>query len=244
MRTVAIIQARMNSTRLPGKILADLCGRPMLAQQLQRLRTCQLLDEIVVATTTSTLDDDVAALAKSEAVACVRGSEHDVLDRFCVAAASSDADLVVRLTADCPLIDARVVDRTVCGLTEEPVDYASNVIERTYPRGLDVEVFFSDTLYRAARLAKSKTAREHVTSFIYAERPDLFILRSIVDVSDNSDLRWTVDTTSDLEMVRTLYAKLGIADRDISYQELLSFVRAHPEIPKMNDAEYTWTPNR
>src|SRR5207249_2946295 len=157
-------------------------------------------------------DDDVAAVAAREGAGTFRGSERDVLGRYCGAARQAGADIVVRVTADCPLIDPDTVDRVVCALTDDTsgADYASNVIERTYPRGLDAEALFRDTLERCERRATSAEAREHVTYYIVRNRPDLFTLRSVVDTIDNSDLRWTVDEVEDLEMVRTVYRDLDL----------------------------------
>lgn len=235
MTRVAIIQARTGSTRFPGKVMMDLAGRPMLAQIIGRLQRCHHIDGIVVATTDRAEDDVVAALAAESEADVFRGSEHDVLGRYLGAARAAAADIVVRVTADCPLIDPVTVDRVIEALTDAPaVDYASNVIERSYPRGLDVEVFFRGTLERVAQRAVSAPAREHVTYYILRERPDLFTARSVVDAEDNSDLRWTVDEPDDLDMVRRVYGDLGVASRDVAYRDLLAHVRAHPEIQAIN----------
>jgi len=174
----------------------DLAGRPMLAQQLARLRDCATLDEIVVATTTGGTDDGLETLARAEDVRCVRGDEQDVLGRYLLAAREARADLVVRVTADCPLIDPAVTDAVVRRALDpaDPCDYASNTLVRTYPRGLDTEAFHRDVIERMARHATSTPAREHVTYFLHRERPELFVTRDVVDAQDASDLRWTVDT--------------------------------------------------
>jgi spore coat polysaccharide biosynthesis protein SpsF len=236
MKTVAIVQARMTSTRLPGKILADLEGAPMLARQLARLRLSSTLDEIMVATTTNATDDPVVALCDSLSVSVFRGSEHDVLARYQGAAAASGGDVIVRITADCPLIDATLVDRVVNALGHDRADYASNVAKRTYPRGLDVEAFTRTTLDRCHTLGASAPAREHVTWFIHTERPELFVRSSVASDVDASDLRWTVDTPEDLAMVREVYAGLGLAKRHAPYEEILAWVRAHPEVAQINAA--------
>ncbi len=232
MKRAGIIQARMGSSRLPGKVLIDLAGRPLLAQQIRRLRRCRKLDEVVIATTTRGADDPVAALAGAEDVRCFRGSEEDVLARYVGAARECSADVVVRITADCPLIDPEEVDRVVDGLQD--VDYASNVIRRTYPRGLDAEALFRDVLERAARLGTSVRAREHVTWYILRGRPELFLQRSVEDVEDNSDLRWTVDTPEDLALARRVYADLGLGDAPRPYRDILAHVRAHADISALN----------
>ena len=144
--------------------------------------------------------------------------------RYVGASREAGAEVVVRLTADCPLLDPSVVDRVVAAL-EPDVDYASNVMVRTYPVGLDVEAMLLDVLYRVDRLGRSAEAREHVTWFVRSERPDLFILRSVVDDDDNSDLRWTVDTEDDLAVVRRLYRELKLAERTPSYREIAAHAR-------------------
>jgi spore coat polysaccharide biosynthesis protein SpsF len=239
---VAIIQARMTSTRLPGKILMDLEGRPMLAQQLRRVRRSSMIDKIVVATTSNATDDPVEELARAEGVGCFRGSEHDVLLRFVGAARMAGAAVVVRLTADCPLVDPEVIDSVVRELVGHGCDYASNVIERTWPRGLDVEAMHRDVLERVHRLGISSGAREHVTPFIYSERPDLFLRRSVRQDADHSALRWTVDTPVDLEVVRALYRGLDLGRRDVPYGETVRFAFAHPELTSMNQDIQTWQP--
>jgi spore coat polysaccharide biosynthesis protein SpsF len=226
MKRVAILQARMGSTRRPGKVLADLAGAPMLARQVARLQRCRELDEIVVATTTRTDDDAVEALARELGLPVFRGSEQDVLSRYVGAARAARAELVVRVTADCPLIDPDVTDLVVRTAREGGCDYASNTHQRTYPQGLDTEAFFADVLERMARLGTSSEAREHVTWFLHRERPELFVVRHVTDTADNSDLRWTVDTEEDLLRARRIYEAFGLADRAMAYPELVRNVRA------------------
>jgi len=246
MKKVAFIQARMTSTRLPGKILMDLAGQPMLAQQLGRLRQCRMLDELVIATTTNVTDDPVVELARHERIRCYRGSEEDVLSRYVGAAREASAEVVIRLTADCPLIDAEIVDLVVSELVShaESCDYVGNVLERTYPRGLDVEAFSLWALEECDRLAKSPSSREHVTLVIRQEKPELFRRRSVVDSEDNSDLRWTVDTQTDLDLVRAVYKSLDLPRFTRTYRDIVSFVRSHPELMAMNSGIETWDPAR
>jgi spore coat polysaccharide biosynthesis protein SpsF len=244
MKRVVLIQARMNSTRLPGKVLRDLAGAPMLARQLRRLKQCREVDELVVATTTNADDDPLVELACREEVRWFRGSEQDVLSRFVGAAREVAAEVVVRVTADCPLISPEITDRVIRELTGHPdfCDYASNILERTYPRGLDVEALYFDTLLRCDRLGVSAHSREHVTVVPRAERPELFLLRSVKDTEDHSDLRWTVDTERDFELVEQIYVGLGIAERAVSYEEIRAHVRARPELVNYNQGVETWTP--
>jgi len=236
MKKAIIIQARMTSTRLPGKVMMDLAGRPMLAQQIARLKRCREVRDIVIATTVNDADNPVVELAKSEGIRCFRGDEQDVLSRFLGAARQEEADLIVRLTADCPLIDPGLIDQIIHQIEahRHECDYASNVIERTFPRGLDAEAFFFDTLERIDRLASSTPAREHVTWLILREHPELFLTRSVVDSTINSDLRWTVDVQEDLDMLRRLYQELNLASSFKSYADIRAYVRAHPAIAAMN----------
>lgn len=222
----------MGSSRLPGKVLADLHGRPLLGRQLDRLRRCRRADELCIATTTSPADDALAAFAAAEGVPVFRGDEADVLSRYVGAAELTRAELVVRVTADCPLIDPDVTDAVIERATEPDAacDYASNVATRRFPRGLDTEVVFADVLRRVARLATSRPAREHVTWFIHSERPELFVRREVIAGTDDSDLRWTVDTAEDLAAVRALWAAAG----DAPFAKLLEVARAHPEIAAIN----------
>jgi spore coat polysaccharide biosynthesis protein SpsF len=234
VRRTIIVQARMTSTRLPGKVLADLGGRPLFEQQLERLKRCRHADELVVATTTNDDDDALVALAERAGVRWFRGSEHDVLARYAGAAREADADLVVRVTSDCPLIDPVETDAVIAALEarRDAADYASNFLERHLPRGLETEALWRDVLDRTERLGTSRPAREHVTYFIHAERPDLFALHPVIRPGGGADLRWTVDTPEDLDAVRRIYAALGPEPRPLP--ELVAWVREHPEVTAIN----------
>jgi len=235
----------MASTRLPGKVLRDLAGRPMLAQLVRRLRACRSLDEIVIATSIAAGDDPIAELGISEGVRVFRGSEADVLGRFVEAAIATQAEVVVRVTGDCPLIDPRVTDRVIDELTTNAgtSDYASNVLRRTFPRGLDVEAMFIDALMRVDRLGQSKAEREHVTITIRSERPNLFLTRSVESDRNDSDLRWTVDEDRDFRLVARLYSELGLSERIVPYESVVDHVRQHPELASINADIATWTPH-
>lgn len=204
--TLAVVQARMGSTRLPGKVLADLGGRPVLELMLDRLARAHV-DHLVVATSDLPGDDPVADLATRVGVPVVRGSEADVLGRFLVALDRFPADDVVRLTADCPLIDPLVVDAAVGLHRRTGADYTSNSLERTFPDGLDVEVARADALRVAAVEAVRSDEREHVTPFLY-HRPDRFALASLETAEQLGHERWTLDTAEDLARLRTIVAAL------------------------------------
>src|SRR4051812_7648316 len=236
MHRVIVVQARMTSTRLPGKVLADLDGAPLLERQLERLARCRRAEEIVVATTTNASDDPVAELASRLGHRAFRGSEQDVLGRYAAAARESRADLVVRVTSDCPLIDPDETDAVIEALEERPheCDYASNSLQRDLPRGLDAEALWRDVLERVDRMATSAPAREHVTFHIYGEAPERFGIHAVRRPFQAGDLRWTVDTREDLALVRRLYEELGLAERPLGLAELLGWVRAHPEVTAIN----------
>lgn len=235
-RVVAIIQARMTSTRLPGKVLRPLGGKAMLERQLERLTACRSLDALILATTANATDEPIVELARKLGIEVFRGPEDDVLERYRGAALASRADIVVRMTADCPFIDPGVCSSVIAALKSGGADYASNTLQRTYPRGLDVEAFYADTLYRMARLGTSTAAREHVTYFAHAEAPELFLLRSVVDPEgrDEHRRRWTVDTPEDMEAARRLFDLAGASERFVSYDELLRVSDANPYISDIN----------
>ncbi len=212
-KVVAIIQARMGATRLPGKVLEDIAGEPMLVRVVDRVRAAKGIDDVVVATSDRPADDAVAALCEGRGIACFRGHETDVLARFHGAATARGATVVVRITADCPLMDGAVLDKVVAayhaGQSGEPVDYATNVIRYTYPDGLDVEVFSFAALERAMKEAKDPVEREHVTPYIRASGK--FRVASVENETDLSrhQYRWTVDEPADLAFLRTIYARLA-----------------------------------
>lgn len=234
MKVVAIIQARMGSTRLPGKVLMDLAGEPMLARVVNRCRRAALLADVVVATTTQPADEAIARLCEERGWPCVRGSEDDVLDRYHQAAEARRADVIVRITSDCPLIEPAVVDRTVKEfLDRQPgVDYACNVLpQRTFPRGLDVEVASRAALDRAWREDLNPAWREHVTLYI-RRHPELFRLHGVMNDVDYSDLRWTVDEETDLALARRIYGHFG--HDAFSWGDVLALLAGHPDWSALN----------
>jgi spore coat polysaccharide biosynthesis protein SpsF len=232
VKTVAIIQARMGSTRLPGKVLKDICGETMLARVVRRTRLASLLNEVVVATTLEPLDQPIEDECRSLGAPVFRGSENDVLDRYYRAAQAHDAGVVVRITSDCPLIDAEVIDQVIRAFFSQPCDYASNGIERTFPRGLDTEVMSLKALARAWHEAKESYQRVHVTPYLW-QNPDRFRLVSVKGEMDLSQHRWTVDTSEDLEFVRQVYHRLKARDV-FSWREALAVVEDQPELMELN----------
>jgi len=235
-RTVAIIQARMGSSRLPGKVLKDLGGRPMLVWVVERARRARLVDAVVVATTVEPADDPIEALCQERGYACWRGHPYDVLDRYYQAARHYQAEIIVRLTADCPLLDPGLVDATVQALLDQGADFAANRLpppwHRTYPIGLDTEVCTWEALERAWREAQAPHHREHVMPYLY-EQPGRFRVVILDAEEDFGHLRWTVDTPEDLEVVRRLLDLLGKRD-DFTWRDVLALWQAHPELAAIN----------
>jgi spore coat polysaccharide biosynthesis protein SpsF len=232
MKVVAIIQARMGSTRLPGKVLRDLEGETVLARVVNRLLRTRLISELLVATTDHPADDVIVAECRRCSVPVCRGDEQDVLDRYFRAAQLAQAEVVVRITSDCPLIDPEITDKTVAAFLEARPDYASNVLIRTYPRGLDTEVMSFDTLARVWREARKPYEREHVTPYIY-EHPAEFTMMPVTGDADYSAHRWTVDTPEDLEVVRRIYARLKDNPRFL-WRDILDLLDREPELMELN----------
>lgn len=237
MKLVAIIQARMGSSRLPGKVLMDLGGETVLARVVHRLQGCRGVSKLVVATTTLSADDAIVTECGRLEIACFRGSENDVLDRYYGAAQAHDAEAIVRITADCPAIDSALVDETIAALTNEKADYASNVLTRTYPRGLDAEVFTSGALERAWKEAREPYLREHVTPYFY-EHPEIFRISSVTNSSvtgsaDYSRYRWTVDTPEDMKLLRTIYSRFNNRD-DFEWKDVIRVMEREPELAEIN----------
>jgi spore coat polysaccharide biosynthesis protein SpsF len=229
MKTVIIVQARMTSTRLPGKVLKPVLGKPLLAYQLERLTRCTLADEIVIATTLNSADDPIVALAAKHDVASFRGSEDDVLSRYHGAALAHRADTIVRVTSDCPLIDPAVIDRVIRKFSDTPgrYDYVSNTLQRSYPRGMDTEVFSFQALDQALRESTTPAEREHVTPFIY-RNPARYKLGNVAYATDESRHRWTVDTAEDLEFVRRMLEALYPSHPEFTLEDALETACAHP----------------
>lgn len=233
MKTVAaIIQARMTSTRLPGKVMKEVLGRPLLTYQLERIARAKSITHTVLATTTNETDDCLVRLAESCGIGVYRGSEHDVLERYQQAAQTFGADTVVRLTADCPLIDPAVIDRVVLALKDN--DYVANVYgQRTFPRGLDTEVFTGAALQKTAREAKTQQEREHVTPYLY-NNPQLFRLAGVLNPKDLSHFRWTVDTPEDFELISAILEGLYPKNPLFSLDDIIMFMDSHPRLFALN----------
>jgi len=232
MRVVAIIQARMGSTRLPGKVLKDLAGATVLERVVSRLCRCRLVSEVVVATSTEQADDAIVNECRRLGTEAFRGSEQDVLDRYYRAAQHARAEVVVRITSDCPLIDPGVTDKAIQAFLTQQPDYASNALERTYPRGLDTEVMTFSALESAWTEARQAYQREHVTPFLY-QHPERFKILSVKGDRDYSQYRWTLDTPEDLEFLRAVYTR-GVDRQDLTWQDVLNMLEREPELAEIN----------
>ncbi len=229
---LAILQARMSSSRLPGKVLAPILGVPMIGRQVERLRRSRRIDRLTVATSVHPSDDDLAAWCEGAGLSVFRGPLDDVLDRFCgVLTDFPQTSTVVRLTADCPLADWTVIDQVIAHHAASGADYTNNTTpERTFPHGLDAEAVRPDALRAAWTEAKDPYEREHVTPFIY-RRPDRFRLASVTRAEPRPELRWTVDYPQDLDFVRQVYDRLYPGDPAFDSEAVIALPVNSAEAP-------------
>jgi spore coat polysaccharide biosynthesis protein SpsF len=235
MRTVATIEARMQSTRLPGKVMKEVLGKPLLELMIERVRRARRVDDIVIATTDHLSCDPIMALAVRIGVRCYRGSEDDVLDRVLKAAASAKADVIVELTGDCPLIDPSVIDRVVDVYYASGVDYCANVLERTYPAGMDTQVFAYHVLEDAARMTQDPSDREHVSLYIYTH-PERFSLKNVESglPVGLADWRLVVDVPEDFELIRRVYESLYELNPEFAMDDIRDLFVKHPDWLEIN----------
>ena len=231
---LAILQARMSSTRLPGKVMAPILDRPMLLRQLERVGRAKSFDKLLVATSSCSSDDVIARVCADHAIECFRGSLHDVLDRFVQAARPYTPEHLVRLTADCPLADPDVIDRVVEHHLEGVFDYTSNTRIRTFQHGLDVEACRYACLEQAWREASEPFEREHVMPHLWGS--ERFHIGQVRQESDYSLLRWTVDFAEDLELVREIYAALYPANPTFTTDDIMRLLRDRPVLATLNAA--------
>lgn len=231
-KTIAIVQARMSSSRYPGKVLEQLGGLPSIVFMVRRAERAKTLNQVVVATSTDSSDDRLVATLRDHAIECFRGDLQDVLARFASAANHFGATEVVRLTGDCPLIDPAVVDAVVSARQETNADYASNIEPATYPDGLDVECFTRQLLERAVVEAKTIAQREHVTVWMRDPKSNL-VRHNVCGLVDGSALRLTVDYPDDLCAVRRLVEAIG-EGLEFDYFDMLRALSANPQILSMN----------
>jgi spore coat polysaccharide biosynthesis protein SpsF len=231
---IAIVQARMGSTRLPGKVLLDLAGKPMLVRDIERVQRAKRIDDIIIATTTKPADDKIILLCREYGWNYFRGSEDDVLDRYYLAAREFLGKTIVRITSDCPLIEPAIVDHLVdTFISAEPdIDYVSNCFPaRTYPRGLDTEVMSFSALERCWKEDTNPLFREHVTEYLL-HNADQFKILEVNNDTDLSHMRWTVDTPEDFDFVSKVYHHFG--ETRFSWKDILDLLKVHPEFQDIN----------
>lgn len=235
MQKVLIIQARMGSTRLPGKVLKPVLNRPLLAYLFERIKRCTQIDKIILATSVDPSNQQLEPICKQFNIPIYFGSEEDVLSRFEEIAKKTKADVIVRVSGDCPLIDPNIVDTIVSYYINhyETWDYASNTLKRTYARGMDVEVFSSGALHQAATKAKLPHEREHVTPYIY-QHPEIFNLGYIEDTQNKSDLRLTVDTDEDFQLIEKIIQELYPKNQNFTYSDILNVLKQNPSWTEIN----------
>lgn len=235
MKTVIIDQARMTSTRLPEKVMKEVLGKPLLEYQIERLRGANEADEVVIATTTNNTDQPIVELCNRLEVAYYRGSEEDVLSRYYEAATEFGADIVVRVTSDCPLIDPAIVDKVIKHYKDnrDSYDYVSNTLTRTYPRGMDTEVFSYKVLHDAFYNAKEQPEREHVTPYI-CWQPECFRLGNVSNHENQSQYRWTVDQIEDFLLIENIIKALYPNNPQFNMTDVLILLKENPKWVKLN----------
>ena len=237
MKVVCLVQARVGSTRLPGKILKEICGKTILHHEIDRLKKCKEIDEIVIATTDKEDDDKIVNEAKKLSVKYFRGSENDVLSRFYYAAKENNADIVVRVTSDCPCIDFEILDKMLIYFKdkykEKQIDYLSNTINRTYPRGYDIEIFTFSALEKSYINAKKEYEREHVTPYIY-DKTNNFLKLSFENKDDYSEYRVTLDTIEDFIVIKNIFENLYYKNPYFKLNDVVQYLNDNLHIVDIN----------
>lgn len=231
--TLAVLQARISSSRLPRKVLLPILGKAMLLRQVERITRSREIDRLVVATSTDPSDAELASLCEAAGISCFRGNLTDVLDRFVHAARPHRPKTVVRLTGDCPLTDPEVIDEVIRFFDAGGYDYVSNIRPPTFPDGLDVEVMRFACLEEAGLEAVLPSEREHVTPFLRL-RPERYRVGNVARPVDLSHLRWTVDEPQDLEFVRQVYERLYPAKTDFTMHDVMHLIKQEPAIEALN----------
>lgn len=236
MKVTAIIQARMGSTRLPGKVMKELFGKTVLQHVVDRVSQSKFIDDIVIATTILNRDDEIIEEAKKCGVQHFRGSEDDVLSRYYYAAKENKSDIVVRITSDCPLIDPNIIDKIIGFYKNEKYDIVTNagsyLKQRTYPRGLDTEVFSFGMLEQAFNYANEKYQREHVTPYIYENSNEIYYYKN---KADYSNYRWTLDTSEDFELISKIYEYFYNGEHDFYLDNIVELFNQKPEFSRINE---------
>jgi len=235
MKTLAILQARMSSSRLPGKVMMQILGKPMLLHQIERISKSKMIDHLVVATSIDKSDDLLVDMLIEHNIDYYRGSLYDVLERFYFVAKKFKPNQIVRLTGDCPLSDFNLIDKIIQFHNNNNFDYTSNVIPPTFPDGLDVEVFTYSSLCEAYNKSYLPSHREHVTPYINTNN-NFYNIGNYADKCDNSKLRWTVDEQCDFELVNTIYINLYPYNKNFKTNDVYNFLKKHPEVSMINSS--------
>jgi spore coat polysaccharide biosynthesis protein SpsF len=242
MNTAITIQARMTSTRLPGKVMAPILGRPALSMMVERLRRVRGADGIILCTTTNATDDVLAALAAELGIGCHRGSENDVLSRVLGAAQAFGVRTIIETTGDCPLIDPALVDDVIDAYRASPVDYCSNILERCFPIGMDTQVFSTAVLADVARRTSDPEDREHVSLYIY-RHPEIYSLRHVPAPASRHrpKQRLTLDTPEDLDLIRRIFEVLYPVRPDFGLDDMLALLDRNPDWIAINaEVQHRW----
>jgi spore coat polysaccharide biosynthesis protein SpsF len=236
MTVLMVIQARMNSSRLPGKVLKCVNGKPLLAYQVERLLRVKNIDKLVIATTKHSNDDPIVELCKENGITCFRGDENDVLFRYYEVAKAQSAQTIVRITGDCPLIDPNIVGEVIERyLDERPkYDYVSNIQKRSFPRGMDTEIFSMEVLEKTHQTASSKYDREHVTPYMYHEHSS-FSIDNVSAEENYSHFRWTLDTQEDFQFIKKIIEILYPSCKTFTMKDILDLLEKRPELKEINE---------
>jgi|LakMenEpi03Aug12_release.lakeMendotaPanAssembly.Ray.scaffolds.fasta_scaffold514575_2 spore coat polysaccharide biosynthesis protein SpsF len=232
-RNLVVLQARMSSSRLPGKVMMEINGMPMIYWQVQRILRAKKVNSLVVATSTDSTDDSLAEFLEKNSIDVYRGSLGNVLSRFIEVAETYPHDALIRLTGDCPLVMAELIDKMVDKFYEQGVDYLSNTLKPTFPDGLDIEIVKSSILKKISKFKLERRELEHVTYGIYT-RPESFKLSNYQNESDRSLDRWTVDYQEDLDFVRFIFRQFSGRETEFTYQEVIELMEEYPQLQAQN----------
>ncbi|WP_252255065.1 glycosyltransferase family protein [Clostridium sp. ZBS12] len=239
MKVTAIIQARMNSTRLPAKVMKEIKGKTVLEHVINRVNVAKKVDEIIIATTLNESDNTIETQCEKLGVKCFRGSENDVLSRYYLAASESKCEVIIRITSDCPVIDNKIIDNMVDKFIElnkeKKVEYLSNfdVVSNTFPRGMDVEIITFSALKKTYDEATKEYEREHVTPYIY-QNVDKFNIEGYSNSEDLSKYRFTLDTEEDFNVIKIIYESLYEKNKMFGMEEIIDLMKSNPFIKEIN----------
>ena len=232
-KTIAILQARMSSNRLPGKVMMEINGLPMIYWQIQRVKRVKNLSKLIVATSTDQSDNELSDFLTRNSVDVFRGSLQDVLSRYQISSKNYEHHALVRLTGDCPLVMPELIDEMITEFYQTEVDYLSNTLDRTFPHGLDVEIVRSGVLDKLNRFILTNEEKEHVTLGVYL-RPETFNLANFMGHTNNSIERWTVDYKEDFELINRIFMEFKGREAEFNYQDVVNFLLHNPQLRSLN----------